>query len=83
MCNKCECKSKSKKSLKSHTIITNLEGYKEGINVVARAGLGKIECNICGHITNIRDINNHIRVEDYIKEGLLRTSLFKEIYFNT
>ena len=55
MCEKCEYKSKTKKSLRIHTIKTHSEGYKEGINVAARAGLGKNKCNICGFITYFRD----------------------------
>ena len=55
------------------------------MNVAGRAGLCKSKCNICGHTTDVRAINNHIREahEDYLKEGLLRTSIFKEINFDT
>ena len=86
MCEKCEYKSKTKKSLKIHTIKTHSEGYKEGKNVAARASLDKSKCNICGFITFIRDITNHIREEheDYLEDGLLRPSVvYDEIYFNT
>ena len=86
MCGKCEYKSKTKKSLKIHTIKTHSEGYKGGINVAARAGLGKSKCNICGFITSIHDIYKHIREEheDYLKDGLLSETVFcEEYYFDT
>ena len=85
MCEKCDYKSKSRKSLKMHTIKTHSEAYEEGINVAGCAGLCKSKCNICGHTTDVRAINNHIREahEDYLKEGLLRTTYFKDIHFNT
>ena len=83
MCQKCEYKSKTKKI---HTIKTHSEGYKEGINVAARAGLGQNKCNICGFLTFIRDIYKHIREdhEDYLKDRLLSKSVFcEEYYFDT
>ena len=77
---------KTKKNLKIHTIKTHSEGYKEGINVAARAGLGKSKCDIFGFITFVRDIYKHIREEheDYHKDGLLSKSVFcEEYYFDT
>ena len=85
MWEKCDKNRNQGKVKKIHTIKTHSEVYEEGINVAGRAGLCKSKCNICGHTTDVRSINNHIReaYEDYLKEGLLRTSIFKEIYFDT
>ena len=85
MCDKCEYKSKTKKSLKSHTLKTHSVGYQENSNVAVRESAGKRKCNICGHITNSSDINNHIKEEhdEYLTEGLLRISYFTDIYFDT
>ena len=82
ICDKCEYKSKTKKSFKNHTLKTHSVGYQENSDVAVRESAGKRKCSICGYITNSSDINNHIKKEheEYLKEGLLRISYFNNIF---
>ena len=52
-----------KEELKKHTLKTHSVEYQENLNIAVRESTGKRKCNICGHITNSSDINNHIKKE--------------------